>query len=208
MNHGRLDLLPPIYGARARIRLANRRIILGSLGVAALLLVLVFHARIRSAGADDRLAAARDRAEMVIAAEALETRLLEEMEESRLRIEQWRSVALPLPVGKVLMTMSNVVPPEIRLEQLQIDITGIRSSYRRDQSLDKRMICHFEGMAPDEQTVRLLVDRLRSREPFDEVRRGFTALDEGDQGVMTRFSVSFEIDLMKPACVVQGGDEK
>ena len=70
------------------------------------------------------------------------------------------------------------------------------------------MICHFEGMAPDEQTVRLLVDRLRAREPFDEVRRGFTALDEDDQGVMTRFSVSFEIDMMKPACVVMGGEDQ
>lgn len=208
MNHGRLDLLPPIYGARARIRLANRRILLCSLGVAALLVALVFHARINSAGADDRLAMARDRAEMVIAAEAMETRLLDEMEQSRQRIEQWRRVALPLPVGKVLMTMSNVVPPEIRLDQLHIDITGIRSSYRRDQGTNKRMICHFEGMAPDEQTVRLLVDRLRSREPFDEVRRGFTALDEDDQGVMTRFSVSFEIDLMKPACVVMGGEDQ
>jgi len=88
MINGRLDLLPPIYGARARIRLANRRIILASLGVAFFLLILVFHARIRSAGADDRLAAARDLAEKVIAAEALETQLLEEIEQSSARIEQ------------------------------------------------------------------------------------------------------------------------
>ena len=208
MTHGRLDLLPPIYGARARIRLANRRIVLGSIGVAVLLLVLVFHARIRSAGADDRLAVARDRAEKVIAAETMEARLLEEIKQSRERIEEWRRVALPLPVGKILMTMSNVIPVDMRLDQLQIDITGIRSSYRRDRDSDKRMICHFEGTAPDEQTVRLLVDRLRSREPFAEVRRGFTALDEGDHGELTRFSVSFEIDLMKPACVVIGGEKE
>ena len=90
MINGRLDLLPPIYGARARIRLANRRIILASFGVAVFLLILVFHARIRSAGADDRLAAARDLAEKVIAAEALETQLLEEIAQSSARIEQWR----------------------------------------------------------------------------------------------------------------------
>ena len=208
MINGRLDLLPPIYGARARIRLANRRIILASLGVAVFLLILVFHARIRSAGADDRLAAARDLAEKVIAAEALETQLLEEIAQSSARIEQWRRVALPLPVGQILMTMSNVIPQEIRLEQLQIDVTGIRTGYRRDRVSEKRMLCNFEGTAPDEQTVRMLVDRLRSREPFDEVRRGFTALDEGDQGVLTRFSVSFEIDLMKPACVVTGEETK
>ena len=40
------------------------------------------------------------------------------------------------------------------------------------------------------------------------MRRGFTALDEDDQGVMTRFSVSFEIDMMKPACVVMGGEDQ
>ena len=206
MINGRLDLLPPIYGARARVRLVNRRIILGSFAVLVLLLVLVFHARIRRAGADDRLASARDQAEKVIAAETLESQLIQEISQSQERIAQWRRVALPLPVGKILMTMSNVIPSEIRLDELQIEVTGIRSGYRRESSADRRVICHFEGTAPDEQTVRVLVDRLRYRDPFEEVRRGFTALDEGEQGVLTRFSVSFEIDLMKPAFVVMGDE--
>ena len=206
MNHGRIDLLPPVYGARARIRLANRRIILGSLAVGFLMVVLVFHARIRRAGAEDLLAVARDRAEQVIAAENMESRLLEEIESSRLRIEEWRRVALPLPVGRVLTTMSNVIPEDILLDRLQIDVTGIRTGVRRQRSSDKRLLCQFEGMAPDEQTVRLLVERLRERDPFEEVRRGFTALDEGENEITTRFSVSFEVDLAKPSCLVMGGD--
>ena len=66
--------------------------VLGSLAVGFLMVVLVFHARIRRAGAEDLLAVARDRAEQVIAAENMESRLLEEIESSRLRIEEWRRV--------------------------------------------------------------------------------------------------------------------
>ncbi|MAJ46906.1 MAG: hypothetical protein CBC35_06495 [Planctomycetes bacterium TMED75] len=208
MNHGRLDLLPPVYGARARIRLANRRIIFSAMGVAVLLLVLVFHARVRRAGAEDQLSIARTLAEKVIAAENLESQLIQEIEESRIRIEEWRRVALPLPIGRVLITMSNAIPEAVLLDRLQIDVTGIRTGSRRERSIDKRLLCQFEGMAPDEQTVRLLVEQLRDREPFEEVRRGFTALDETGPTLKTRFSVSFEIDLTKPSCVVMGGDSE
>ena len=208
MNHGRLDLLPPVYGARARIRLANRRIIFSAMGIALLLLVMIFHARVRRAGAEDLLSVARTRAEKVIAAENMESQLLEEIEQSRIRIEEWRRVALPLPVGRVLMTMSNAIPESVILDRLEIDVTGIRTGSRRERSIDKRLLCHFEGMAPDEQTVRLLVEQLRGREPFEEVRRGFTALDETGPTPKTRFSVSFEIDLMKPSCVVMGGESQ
>ena len=208
MMHGRLDLLPPVYGARARIRLANRRIVFSAMGVALLLLVLIFHARVRRAGAEDLLSVARSRAEKVIAAENMESHLLEEIEASRIRIAEWRRVALPLPVGRVLMTMSNAIPEKVTLDRLQIDVTGIRTGSRRERSNDKRLLCQFEGIAPDEQTVRKLVEQLRGREPFEEVRRGFTALDETGPSLTTRFSVSFEIDLMRPSCVVMGGDSQ
>ena len=206
--HGRLDLLPPVYGARARIRLANRRIVFSAMGVALLLLVLVFHARVRRAGAEDLLSVARSRAEKGIAAENMESQLLQEIEASRIRIAEWRRVALPLPVGRVLMTMSNAIPEKVTLDRLQIDVTGIRTGSRRERSNDKRLLCQFEGIAPDEQTVRKLVEQLRDREPFEEVRRGFTALDETGPSLTTRFSVSFEIDLMRPSCVVMGGDSQ
>ena len=204
MKDGRLDLLPPMYGARARMRLVNRRIIMLGLGMTALMVVLVLHARMSRSASESRLVLAQEQAEKVLAAERLEAKLVDELELSRRRIESWRKIALPIPVGSLLVTMANVVPESIVLDELQIDLTGIRQGYRRETSVDRRLIARIEGFAPDEQTVRRLVETLRGRHPFEEVRRGFTALHEEGDLVRTKFSLGFEIDMETPSFVVTG----
>ena len=126
MKNGRLDLLPPMYGARARMRLVNRRIIMLGLGMSALMVVLVLHARMSRSASESRLVLAQEQAEKVLAAERLEAQLVDELEMSRRRIESWRKIALPIPVGSLLVTMANVVPESIVLDEMQIDLTGIR----------------------------------------------------------------------------------
>ena len=204
MKDGRLNLPPPTYGARARMRLVNRRIIMCGLGMTFLTVALVLHARMSRATSESRLSLAQDQAEKVLEAERLEARLVDELEMSRRRIESWRKIALPIPVGSLLVTMANVVPESIVLDELQIDLTGIRQGYRRESSLERRLIARIEGFAPDEQTVRRLVDTLRDRHPFEEVRRGFTALHEEGDVVRTKFSLGFEIDMETPSFVVTG----
>ncbi len=204
MNQGRLDLLPPMYGARARMRLVNRRIIICGLGMTILLVGLVLHARMARSSSETLLVLAQEQAEKVLVAERLEARLIEELELSRRRIESWRKIALPIPVGSLLVTMANVVPDSIVLEELHIDMTGIRQGYRRESSVDRRLIARIEGFAPDEQTVRRLVETLRERHPFEEVRRGFTALHEENDLIRTKFSLGFEIDMETPSFVVTG----
>ena len=204
MKDGRLDLLPPTYGARARMRLVNQRIIMFGLGMSALLITLVLHARMSRSAAESRLVLVQEQAEKVLAAERLEARLVDELELSRRRIESWRKIALPIPVGSLLVTMSNVVPESIVLDELHIETTGVRQGYRRESSVDRRLIARIEGFAPDEQTVRQLVETLRDRHPFEEVRRGFTALHEEGDVVRTKFSLGFEIDMETPSFVVTG----
>ena len=204
MKDGRLDLLPPMYGARARMRLVNQRLIMFGVGMSALLVALVLHARMSRSASESRLVIAQEQAEKVLAAERLEARLVDELELSRRRIESWRKVALPIPVGSLLVTMSNVVPESIVLDELHIDLAGVRQGYRRENSVDRRLIARIEGFAPDEQTVRRLVETLRDRHPFEEVRRGFTALHEDGDVVRTKFSLGFEIDMETPSFVVTG----
>lgn len=196
MNDGRINLLPPAYGARARMRLLNRRIAI-IVGVIAVFLVsLSFHARMSRATAESQLIVAQGRAEEVLKAERLERDLLAELEESRTRIQAWREVALPLPVGAILVTMSNMLPEGIVLDELQVDVTGIRGGYRRDSMpVQRRLVGSMEGTASDEAQIRHFVELIRQRPPFDEVRRGFTALEENDDQVYTRFSLDFEVDL-------------
>jgi hypothetical protein len=52
------------------------------------------------------------------------------------------------------------------------------------------------------------VHQLRDRDPFEEVRRGFTALVEQDDGIKTRFSVDFEVDLETPWRAVEKENER
>ena len=198
MSDGRIDLLPPVFGARARLRLLNRRIVAILVIMAVALVTLVFHARIRRANAEGRLVDARQRAEEVLQAEQREESLLMELQSSRDRIEAWRQVALPLPVGGVLVTMANLLPDKIVLEELQIDVSGLRVDTRRSTEGGRRLMGRLEGHASDEAMVRAFVVSLRDRVPFEEVRRGFTALVEIDGEVLTRFSVDFEVDLDAP----------
>lgn len=199
MNDGRIDLLPPAYGARARLRLLNRRIAIIVGFTAVLLVALSFHARVHRASAESQLVQAQGRAAEVLKAEHREKALLEELESSRMRIDSWRRVALPLPVGGILVTMANMLPEEIILDELHVDVTGIRGGYRRDsKSTERRLVGYLEGTAPDEAMVRRFVEHLRARSPFDEVRRGFTALHEDGDRILTRFSVTFEVDMEAP----------
>ena len=80
MKDGRLDLLPPMYGARARMRLVNQRLIMFGLGMFALLVALVIHARMSRSASESRLVIAQEQAEKVLAAERLEARLVDELE--------------------------------------------------------------------------------------------------------------------------------
>lgn len=199
MTDGRIDLLPPAYGARARLRLLNRRIVIVICVTAVLLVALSFHARVRRAAAESQLIVAQVRSEEVLKAEHQEEALSAELDASRDRIESWRRVALSLPVGGILVTMANLLPDEVVLDEMRVDVTGIRGGYRRDSvSTDRRLIGYIEGTAPDEASVRRFVEQLRGRVPFEEVRRGFTALHEEGEQVLTRFSVSFEVDLEAP----------
>ena len=196
MSDGRINLLPPAYGYRARLRLLNRRVVVAICVTAVVLVAASFHARMRRAAAESELIVAKVRAEEVLAAERRESALSEELEISRQRIESWRRVALPIPVGRVLVTMSNLLPEEVFLDEMRVDVTGIRGGYRRDLgAADRRLIGYVEGTAPDEASVRRFVEDLRARSPFEEVRRGFTALHDDDSQVLTRFSVSFEVDM-------------
>jgi Tfp pilus assembly protein PilN len=198
MNDGRIDLLPPVFGARARLRLLNRRIAFCGVVAVAILILLAFHARIVRSSAEARLTEARDRADQVLSAEQLEKSLLEQLQSTSDRIEAWRSVALPIPVGGVLVTMANTLPEGVVLEQLMVDVTGVRVDSRGQRAGDRRLIGRLQGFAPDESTVRDFVHQLRERNPFEEVRRGFTALVEQGDEVKTRFSVDFEVDLETP----------
>lgn len=199
MIDGRINLLPPTYGARARLRLLNRRIVIIVGFTAVLLVALSFHARVRRASAESQLIEAQGRAEEVLKAERREKDLLEVLESSRVRIDSWRRVALPLPVGGILVTMVNMLPEEIVLDDMRVDVTGVRGGYRRDSMpVNRRLVGYVEGTAPDEAMVRRFVEQLRARIPYDEVRRGFTALQDDGDRVLTRFSVTFEVDLEAP----------
>jgi len=198
MNDEHIDLLPPIYGARARLRLLNRRIAMSCFAAAVVLACLVFHARMSRSAAEDRLVDARERADEVLHAEHREEVLLQGIGRSGERIEAWREVALPLPVGGILVTMINGLPDEITLQDLQVDVTGVRVDSRGQRLGERRLVGRLEGLAPDEGLVRTFVARLRDRAPFESVRRGFTALVEDEGVVRTRFSVDFEVDLETP----------
>jgi hypothetical protein len=198
MSDDRIDLLPPVFGARARLRMLNRRIVFSILRVGMVLVALSFHARIRRSGAESGLIQARDRADEVLAAELREETLLAALESSGARIESWRQVALPLPVGSVLITMINTLPEGVVLDDLEVDVTGVRVDPRGQLTGKRRLVGRLQGLAPDESMVRDFVVSLRGRPPFEEVRRGFTALIESDGLVQARFSVDFEVDLEAP----------
>ncbi len=198
MSEERIDLLPPVFGARARLRLLNRRLAFVLTIAFVTMAVLSFHARISRSGAEAGLIEARERADLVLSAEQREQSLLEEILTTGERIEAWRDVALPLPVGGVLVTMANTLPEGVLLEQLQVEVTGIRVDPRGRRGNSRRLIGHLQGFAPDEATVRAFVMALRAREPFEEVRRGYTALVAKDALVQTGFSVDFEVDLETP----------
>lgn len=204
MNDGRIDLLPPLYGARARLRLLNRRLA-ATVGCTVLVLgALVLHARVVRSGAESELTEARERAELVLSAERREAALVDEIESTGRRIEAWRDIALPLPVGGLLVTMTNTLPDDVILDRLQVDVTGIRVDSRGRRSDHRRLLGRLQGLAPDEATVRRFVMELREREPFEEIRRGHTALVERGERVLTSFSVDFEVDLDRPWRVADG----
>ena len=179
MRYRTLDLLPQAYGAPLRARLRDRRLVLAGLVVLGCLLVLLLHSRIRSAAAVDLLERSESREAEVRSILAMESTL--------------PRPAMDLPTGRLLATVSNLVPPGITL--LGIDLESVGSDAAIEPGA--RRHCRLEGLAPGRNELLDLVDGIARHRYFRKVRHWCTEPTSGLGPAPRHFTVDFDIDPTK-----------
>ncbi|MBC02318.1 MAG: hypothetical protein CMJ34_03300 [Phycisphaerae bacterium] len=199
-----MDLRPE--DVRRRVRDAGERVRIARFAVVAgvMLCVAWMSASWRLSIARADLASATERAEDVVRVEA-------ELQDARASLERdgrelaaWRRVTIPIATGRLIDTVVEILPESATIERLELDATSliaVPAGHTRagieGTTPPRRVEGDIEGFASTDEDVALLVDALRSRPFFREVRVVTTRHRELGSGteVAREFQIAFEVDL-------------
>ena len=175
-----------------------------------LLLVPATHSRLLLASARDRVRAAEEQADLVLTAEARANQLRNELRETRVFIDRYEHLAMPIPMSRLIATITNELPPSATLDRIDLNAAGrnaTRNVRRRGlgdgaESPQRILIGELSGFAASDRDVADLVARLESLGLCRQVSLDFSRTRNIRGRSARQFRVSFRIDLDKAYEVV------
>ena len=203
MSQPPIDLLPESIRARSQAAVVAGRYIAALLIASMLLLVPATHSRFLLESAHDRMRAAEEQADLVLTAEAKASQLRDELRETRVFIDRYERLAIPIPMSRLIATITNELPPSATLDRIDLNAAGrnARSSVRRRglrdnaESLQRFLIGELSGFAASDRDVADLVERLESLGLCRQVSLDFSRTRKIRGRSARQFRVSFRIDL-------------
>ncbi len=203
MSQPPIDLLPESIRARSQAAVVAGRYIAALLIASMLLLVPATHSRFQLESAHDRMRAAEEQADLVLTAEAKASQLRDELRETRVFIDRYEHLAMPIPMSRLIATITNELPPSATLDRIDLNAAGrnARSSVRRRglrdnaESRQRFLIGELSGFAASDRDVADLVERLESLGLCRQVSLDFSRTRNIRGRSAREFRVSFRIDL-------------
>ena len=203
MSQPPIDLLPESLRARSQAAVVAGRYIAALLIASMLLLVPATHSRFQLESARDRMRAAEEQADLVLTAEAKASQLRDELRETRVFIDRYEHLAMPIPMSRLIATITNELPPSATLDRIDLNAAGrnARSSVRRRglrdnaESPQRFLIGELSGFAASDRDIADLVERLESLGLCRQVSLDFSRTRNIRGRSAREFRVSFRIDL-------------
>ncbi len=205
MSQPPIDLLPESIRARSQAAVVAGRYIAALLIASMLVLVPATHSRLQLESARDRMRASEAQADLVLTAEAKASQLRDELRETRVFIDRYEHLEMPIPMSRLIATITNELPPSATLDRIDLNAAGRntkRAVRRRGlsdgaESPQRILIGELSGFAASDREVADLVARLESLGLCRQVRLDFTRTRNIRGRSAREFRVSFRIDLDK-----------
>jgi hypothetical protein len=215
MSHRAIDLLPPEIHARNAAGLVMARCIFATIVVALMLVLTITHSQIVKQRARESLRLVMSQADLVRAAEIKESKLKDQLESARKAIDEYRAIALPVDVSRILATVVNLLPHSVTLEGIEIECGDRRVGRTARTPLDARaqeptprvLSGELSGFAASDQDIADLVARLKKSPPFDGVSLDFTRSRVVRDRGAREFRLSFRVDLDRTYQVVDASTD-
>lgn len=203
MSQPPIDLLPESIRARSQAAVVAGRYIAVLLIASMLLLVPATHSRFQLESARDRMRAAEEQADLVLTAEAKASQLRDELRETRVFIDRYEHLAMPIPMSRLIATITNELPASATLDRIDLNAAGrnarglVRRRGLRDnsESPQRLLIGELSGFAASDRDVADFVERLDSLGLCRQVSLDFSRTRNIRGRSAREFRVSFRIDL-------------
>ena len=200
MTTQEVNLLPDEIRDRTERAVRSGRYGVAVAIAAAVVALLVAHARMGLAAAREETDEVRTRAALVFAEEQRIAAVEAEIARLAASRSRYREIALPIEIGRLIATIAEIMPPGVTLERLDLDARP--SDLRRGRGPEpaggdgaRRLRGELSGFAPDDRAIASLVGELAGRAPFDGVSLDFSRSRQVRERPARAFRLSFVVDL-------------
>ncbi len=199
-----MNLLPEQYVERSKNKARSNRVSVAIIVVLCAIGLVATHSRLSMNASVKNLIATQVRAnsavELEVDASSLEIKMAK-LESFMKRYENEKTV---FQMGELFATIANMVPDEMTLEELSLDIIKTETG----NGISGRLA----GFAESDERIASFVSSLQQAEPFGAVSMDFSRSRTVREKRARGFRISFHIDLDKPwivskAIVATGGEE-
>ena len=199
-----MNLLPEQYVERSKNKARSSRVAVSIIVTLCAIAAVATHSRLAMNTAVETLVTTQARANSAVELEVDATSL--ELKIARLEsfITRYNNEKIIFPMSDLIATISNMIPDEMTLEEMSLDIINTEAG----NGISGRL----SGFAESDERIASFVSSLQREEPFSSVSMDFSRSRTIREQRARGFRISFHIDLNKTwdvskAIVVIGGDE-
>ena len=203
MKQHSIDLLPDSIRARSQAGVRTGRYITSAVVSIIIVIVATTHVCLQLDRARSEREAAREQADLVLAAEAKASELREMIDEVEAYMQRYTRITPPLEVNRILATTINAMPEGVTLDRVDMDAGArrIARSPREKGSIDpdaappRVLTAEISGFAPDDRAIAEFVTRLEGTDPFRQVSLDFSRTRDVRGRTAREFRLSYRINL-------------
>ena len=207
-----INLMPVQYRQRQREARWRRQFIACAAMAVAVIGALVSHARYGHGERRKAVNALTQRVTRLEAVRAEAMSIARQADAVAAQLEQYERLALPIDVSRVIATASHLMPDDLVLTGLHLQVEQRAESMSAMEELRNRvakskghkgsekrivrvLVAELSGIGPENAEVAAFIERLEDHSLFGKTQLDYDRTKVLDHGLIREFRVRFEIDL-------------
>ncbi len=185
-----MNLLPEQYVERSKNKARSNRVAIAIITTLCVIAAFATHSRLAMNSSVETLVLTQAHANSAIELEVDATSL--ELQKARLEsfVNKYEKEKVIFPMGNLVSTISNMVPQEMTLEEMSLDVI--------QTEMGNGISGRLTGFAESDEKIAAFVSSLQIKEPFAAVSMDFSRSRTIREKRARGFRISFHIDLDKP----------
>ena len=190
-----MNLLPEQYVERSKNKARGSRVAVSIIATLCVVAAFATHSRVAINGAVKKLVKTQVQANSALELEFDASSLELQKENLDSFIQRYQNEEVLFPMGDLIATLANLLPSEMTLEELALDVVNNESGHGISGRLS--------GFGLSDDTIAVFVSSLQTKEPFRSVSMDFSKSRTVRNQRARGFRISFHIDLERPWSIAE-----